>query len=81
MGLRPAISQLGVGHPELRPDGVMRDLVYKQDRHAQLGKHRGAKVAQVDIARKLTEAIWHMLTNNESFSRVRAGHDQDRATA
>ena len=28
------------------------------------GPQRGAKVAQIDIARKLTEAIWHMLTNN-----------------
>jgi transposase len=34
----------------------------------RLGKQRGAKVAQIDIARKLTEAIWHMLTNNESFA-------------
>jgi transposase len=33
----------------------------------RLGKQRGAKVAQVDIARKLTEAIWHMLTNNTTF--------------
>jgi transposase len=24
----------------------------------RLGKHRGAQVAQIDIARKLTEAIW-----------------------
>ena len=34
----------------------------------RLGKQRGAKVAQVDIARKLTVAIWHMLTRNESFA-------------
>ena len=34
----------------------------------RLGKQRGAKVAQVDIARKLTVAIWHMLTHNESFA-------------
>jgi hypothetical protein len=27
----------------------------------RLGKQRGANVAQIDIARKLTEAIWHML--------------------
>lgn len=24
--------------------------------------------AQIDIARKLTEAIWHMLTNNQPFA-------------
>ena len=34
----------------------------------RLGKQRGAKVAQVDIARKLTVAIWHMLTRNEPFA-------------
>ena len=34
----------------------------------RLGKQRGAKVAQIDIARKLTEAIWHMLTRNEPFA-------------
>jgi transposase len=34
----------------------------------RLGRQRGAKVAQVDIARKLTVAIWHMLTRNESFA-------------
>ena len=28
----------------------------------RLGKQRGAKVAQIDIARRLTEAVWHMLT-------------------
>jgi len=34
----------------------------------RLGKQRGAKVAKVDIARRLTEAIWHMLTRNQPFS-------------
>jgi transposase len=34
----------------------------------RLGRQRGSKVAQVDIARKLTEAIWRMLTNNQSFA-------------
>jgi transposase len=34
----------------------------------RLGKQRGGKVAQLDIARKLSEAIWHMLTNNEPFA-------------
>ncbi len=34
----------------------------------RLGKQRGAKVAQVDIARKLTHAIWHMLSRNEKFA-------------
>ena len=34
----------------------------------RLGKQRGAKVAQIDIARRLTEAIWHMLTRNQPFA-------------
>jgi hypothetical protein len=34
----------------------------------RLGKQRGAKVAQIDIARRLTEAIWHMLTRNQPFT-------------
>jgi transposase len=34
----------------------------------RLGRQRGARVAQVDIARKLTEAIWHMLMNNQPFA-------------
>src|SRR6266516_873964 len=32
-----------------------------QQTKARIGKQRGAKVAQVDLARRLTEAIWHML--------------------
>ena len=34
----------------------------------RLGRQRGAKVARVDIARKLAEAIWHMLTKNKPFA-------------
>jgi transposase len=34
----------------------------------RLGKQRGAKVAQIDIARRLAHAIWHMLTRNQKFS-------------
>jgi len=33
----------------------------------RLGKQRGAKVAQIDIARRLTRSVWHMLTFNEPF--------------
>jgi hypothetical protein len=35
---------------------------------ARIGKQRGAKVAQVDLARRLAEAIWHMLTRDEPFA-------------
>jgi transposase len=34
----------------------------------RLGRQRGAKVAQVDIARRLAHAIWHMLTRNQPFA-------------
>ena len=33
----------------------------------RLGRQRGAKVAQIELARKLTEAIWYMLTRNQPF--------------
>ena len=33
----------------------------------RLGRQRGAKVAQIELARKLTEAIWYMLTPNQPF--------------
>jgi len=34
----------------------------------RLGKQRRAKVAQVDIARRLAHAIWPMLSRNEEFA-------------
>jgi len=34
----------------------------------RLGRQRGAKVAQIQLARTLTEAIWQMLTRNQSFA-------------
>jgi transposase len=34
----------------------------------RLGKQRGARVAQIDIARRLAHAIWHMLTRNQKFA-------------
>ena len=34
----------------------------------RLGRQRGPKVAQVDLARRLTTAIWHMLTRNQPFA-------------
>jgi transposase len=32
------------------------------------GKQRGAKVAQITVARKLAEATWYMLTRNQPFA-------------
>lgn len=34
----------------------------------RLGRQRGAKIARVDLARQLAEAIWHVLTKNEPFA-------------
>jgi transposase len=34
----------------------------------RLGKQRRAKVAPVDIARRLAHAIWHMLTRSQKFA-------------
>ena len=39
-----------------------------QTTKARLGRQRGAKVARVDIARRLAEANWHMLTKGEPFA-------------
>jgi transposase len=39
----------------------------------RLGRQRGAKVAQIDIARRLTHAVWHMLTNNQPFAPAAGG--------
>ena len=45
---------------------------YYKDRYQairrRLGKQRGPKVAAVDVARKLAEAIWYMLTRSQPFS-------------
>jgi transposase len=34
----------------------------------RLGRQRGAKVARIDLARQLSEAIWYVLTKNEPFA-------------
>jgi transposase len=38
----------------------------------RLGRQRGNKIATVDIARKLAEAIWYMLSRNQPFAPVGA---------
>jgi len=45
---------------------VYRDR-YQQTK-ARIGKQRGAKVAQIDLARRLSQAIWHMLSRGEPFA-------------
>ena len=39
-----------------------------QQTKARIGTQRGAKVAQIDLARRLSEAIWHMLTREQPFA-------------
>jgi hypothetical protein len=34
----------------------------------RIGRERGAKVAQIDLARRLAEAIWHMLARDQPFA-------------
>jgi transposase len=51
--------------------GAARSPLYR-DRYQvtkrRLGRQRGPKVAAVELARKLTEAIWYMLTRNQPFA-------------
>jgi transposase len=51
--------------------GAAKHRLYRERYQAtkrRLGKQRGAKVAQVQLARTLTEAIWHMLTRDHPFA-------------
>jgi transposase len=43
-----------------------------QETKRRLGKQRGPRVAQVDLARRLAQATWHMLTHNQPFAPVGA---------
>ena len=47
----------------------------------RLGRQRGPKVAQIDLSRKLTEAIWHMLTRNQPFKPFVPASAEFRLTA
>jgi transposase len=47
-------------HPHYRPI-----LDRMRARH---GRKRGSKLAAIEIARRLAEAIWHMLTRNQPFA-------------
>jgi len=52
-----------------------RSPIYRdryQATRRRLGKQRGPKVASVELARKLAEAIWYMLTRNQPFAPVGA---------
>jgi D-arabinose 1-dehydrogenase-like Zn-dependent alcohol dehydrogenase len=50
----------------LRPGQTM--LVQGASGGVATARQRGPKIAQVDLARRLAEAIWHMLTTNRPFA-------------
>ena len=55
---------------------ALRHSAYRdryQHTKRRLGRQRGAKVAQIDIARRLTQAVWHMLTTNQPFNPAAGG--------
>jgi transposase len=41
----------------------------------RLGKQRGPRVARIEVARSLAQAIWYMLTKNEDFAPAGAAND------
>jgi transposase len=47
-------------------DPRYRPLVERM--RARHGRTRGSKIAAIEIGRRLTEAIWHMLTDNRPFA-------------
>jgi transposase len=47
-------------HPHYQP--------VRERMRTRLGTKRGTKIAAIEIGRRLTEAIWHMLTRNEPFA-------------
>jgi len=51
--------------PRLHHNDRSRPLPADQNAHRQ---QRGAKVAQIDLARRLAEAIWHILTREQPFA-------------
>jgi hypothetical protein len=47
----------------------------------RLGRQRRPKVAQIELSRKLTEAIWHMLTSKPALRAGRCPVSSSRLTA
>jgi transposase len=52
-------------HNAARQPTYQAIVARQRDRH---GRRRGSAIAAVTIARKLTEAIWWMLTRNQPFA-------------
>jgi transposase len=58
--------------------GACKHPIYRaryQHTKQRLGRQRGPKIARVELARKLAEAIWHMLTRNQPFAPAGAPGD------
>jgi len=53
-------------HNAIRYDAGYRELSVRT--RARLGRQRGGKIAAITVARKLSEAIWWMLTRNQPFA-------------
>lgn len=53
-------------HAGLRWHQPYRDLAERM--RARHGRKRGTKIAVIDVARRQTQAIWHMLTNDQPFA-------------
>jgi transposase len=60
-------------HPYFRP------IVERM--RARHGRKRGSKIAAIEIARRRTEAIWHMLTHTRPFAPAGATDPFGRMTA
>jgi transposase len=52
---------------DARSPAYLYGPLYERTRD-RLGRNRGGKVAAIVIARKLCEAIWHMLSRDEPFN-------------
>ena len=67
-GYAPSESARPKSATRQRGSGERSNRDRYQHTKTRIGKQRGAKVAQIDIARRLTEAVWHMLTRNQPFA-------------
>src|SRR5512132_3449520 len=77
-GLCPRVYQSGASDRRgpIAKHGPCKHPLYAeryQRTKRRLGRHRGPKVAHIELSRKLTEAIWHMLTRNQPFAPAGAG--------
>jgi transposase len=53
-------------HSAIRWHPPYRDV--RERMQARHGRKRGTKIAAIEVGRRLSEAIWHMLTRNEPFA-------------